>query len=120
MARAATTAVCCRMMRDRRGLGEPRVDDGEDDEGHDQQHQRAERGMGVQQMLDPLQRRLLPQRELLRRGTQVPVVRLRLSRGLPCRRRYSGFGGGDVAASVMGWLRPAGRASLTVRAEPAA
>ena len=63
----------------------------------------------MQQVLDPLERRLLPQRKLFRRGTQVPVVLLRLSRGLPCRRRYCGFREeATVAASVMGWLRPAG------------
>ena len=53
---------------DRRGLSEPRVDDGEGNACHDQHHQRAERGMAVQQMLDALERRLLSQRKLFRRG----------------------------------------------------
>ena len=45
----------------------------------------------MQEVLDALKRRLLPQRELFSSGMQVPAVRLWLSRGLPCRRRYSGF-----------------------------
>ena len=83
----------------------------------------------MQQMLDALERRLLPQRKLFRL-TLVLVVRLRLSRGLPCRRSYSGFARATVVAAVMGWPRPAtgepacgtGRASrliLQLRPTPA-
>ena len=69
--------------RQRARLGEPRVDDGEDDDGDDQHHQRAEGGMGVQQVLDALHRRLAPHGELLsgsRRGVGIDA-----HSGLPCR-----------------------------------
>ena len=37
-------------------MSRPRVDDGEGNACHDQHHQRADRGMCVQQMLDALER----------------------------------------------------------------
>jgi hypothetical protein len=49
-------------------LNKSRIDDGERDARDDQHQQGADRGMGMQNMLDSLQRRLLAQGELFSRG----------------------------------------------------
>ena len=67
IAKAAITATCCRMMPMVLG-GKARVEDGEDDEGQQQDQQGADRGVRVQEVLDPLDGRLLPRRELFGRA----------------------------------------------------
>ena len=87
------------------GRDETRVDDREDDEGHDQHQQRADRGMGMQQLLDSLQWRLLPQRELLCRGMWC----LRFDcccHVASLRKRHPVFARGNVLPPpTVGWLR---------------